>query len=240
MINGYLHVAAMGTPACLMVLAELHGRLLESGLYGKSDRISVAILGDSEQAELMYNMIFKNFSKYEVRYFSANLMEWEWATINLIKQDAAINLGGDRGYIWYAHTKGVSYYNSAIPEYVQRNSSIWRNVMSHYVFTKHDMAMDLLDSGKAAVGPLFISGPERYEEGSDIPRHFSGNFWWSTYKYLSTLPAPEKDSRLGAEFWIGKGEGDLGEMVVCHETTDYYGWGTEGKPGPLEHLPWCN
>lgn len=243
MINGYLHIAAMGTPAIYSILGEITGRLLESGLYGKTNSIHVGIVGDAKQAEELYELILKVYPKFVIRYYSQNLGEFEWATLRWLREDALANY---EGYVWYAHTKGVSQMgNPSVHPLIQRNATWWRNVMCHDIFTKHLEAIRLLDDGDVAAGPLFISGPDRYPQDdfggvvSDIPRHFSGNFWWSKYSYIKTLPVPDMTSRQEAEFWIGRGEGSLGSLSVNKETPDYYGF-SPMNPVPLEKFPWHN
>jgi len=201
-IEGYFHVAAMGTPECLTVLSEMTGRLIESGVYSCSENISVGIVGCPEQAEVMYNTVFKQYPKFHVRYFSLNLSEWEYPTLNLLREDSLKK----EGLVWYMHTKGVSYYNPEIPDKIQRNSTLWRNVLCQGILTDYKRAIHaIVEEGYGAAGPLYISGPDRYSDGSRIPRHFSGNFWWSSYKYIRTLPTfpKEEHGRLGAEFWVG-------------------------------------
>lgn len=239
-VNGYLHVAAMGTPECLAVLSEMNGRLLESGVYSCSDSISVGIVGCPTQAEEMYSTVFKQYPKYHVRFFSPNLLEWEYPTLGLMQEDSR----KANGLVWYAHTKGVSSYNPKVPDRIQRNSTLWRNVLCHDVFTNYKRAIQaILHEGYVAAGPLYISGPERYPEGSNIPRHFSGNFWWSSHKYIRSLPPfpIQEHGRLGAEFWVGMGIGKLYPLSVCQTSVDLYGtnWGGPGEsPLSQKHL-WC-
>jgi hypothetical protein len=50
--------------------------------------------------------------------------------------------------------------------------------------------------------------------------HFSGNFWWATARYVSTLPGSIDGHYLAPEFWIGS---SLPHVHCFHESgLDHY------------------
>lgn len=238
MIIGYLHIALMHDDAGPLIAADMHGRILASGLYEASDAINLVFIGDDEKAYNLYQVLFRHHSKYIVRRVSVNLMEWEWATLRIMQQDA---IGMSNAYVWYAHTKGASHFNDKVCERIQTNVNEWRSRMCHDMFNRHKEARDMLVD-HVAVGPYYISGPERYHgntlaAGRVIPRHFSGNYWWSTTSYIAHLPLITNEmakDRVESEMWIGRGFGDLGALSTCEHSTDLYDIeNAYGDEGPL-------
>lgn len=238
MIVGYFHIALMADDAGMLIAADMHSHIMSSGLYDASDIINLVFLGDDGKAQSLYNTLFIHHPKYVVRKCSLNLMEWEWATLEIIQRDS---YAGEEGtQLWYAHTKGSSQFVDGVPAQIQKNVDTWRRHMCYHMFERHKEAQRALVQ-YAAVGPLYISGPERYKDvpsvKEPIPRHFSGNFWWTTYSYIGSLPGidqPLKRSRVESEMWIGRGTGILGALSVCAHSVDLYDLaGVYGEAGPL-------
>lgn len=185
---GYLHVALMQGLGGLMVAAEMHGRLLSSGLYDATDIINVVLLGDQQQIKIIDDYIFSRYLKYKVRFTSNQLDLWEWPTLKLIYNDSKTS----SDYIWYMHTKGASNCRPDVPNWIQHNLRSWRGVMSYYTINQYKNCIRLLGCGYDAVGPFFVKDPP----------YFAGNFWWSKSLHIRTLNKPI-GTRNEAEGWIG-------------------------------------
>lgn len=195
---GFFHVALMEGLGGLTVAAEMHGRLLSSGLYAATDKIVVSILGDVRQAEHLVDYVFSRYDKYQVAHVSENLREWEWPTLASIK-NVCSRVDCD---VWYVHTKGASNCRPDVPGHIQRNIRNWRGVMCHDVMDQHDVCKYLLKEYDA-VGPLLYDGNEH------VP-HFVGNFWWTKSSHVAKL-APVSgtliEGRADAEAWVTRAEG---------------------------------
>lgn len=110
-------------------------------------------------------------------------------------------------YVYYFHTKGVSYtkdsaakYPSTKYEQLNKCSTAWRKMMEYFIFTKYNVALNVL-SQYDAYGCKYddpIVPPYHY-------KYYAGNFWWSKSSYIKTLPSiteAEKKNRYWAENWL--------------------------------------
>jgi hypothetical protein len=183
-VHGWFHVAAMLGGE--YIAAELHGRLLQSGLYATSTAIHVSIVGSTEQAARLTDYIFSRHTKYDVFFVNSNLQEYEWpALVDMYKMAKNVDMN-----CFYIHTKGASNCRPDVPADIQKNIRCWRDVMCHFTIGDYKECQHLLDLGYDTVGPLF-----------KFDRHYAGNFWWSKSSYLKTLPYPE-GNRMQAEGWV--------------------------------------
>ena len=123
-------------------------------------------------------------------------------------------------YCYYLHSKGVSKLNQR-----GRINPIksWRNYMEYFIIDKYNNCIVELNSGVDAVGVKLRPTPKGNPNNtlmfwwgksniSPIPKHFSGNFWWSKSDYIKKLPDIKilsKYDRHEAEFWIGYMNGNL-------------------------------
>jgi hypothetical protein len=91
--------------------------------------------------------------------------------------------------VLYMHTKGISY--ATIYPQIEE----WRHFMTYFMIEKHKSAYHILRSGEYDVFGVNY-GPE--------PRMLSGNFWWATTSYISSLPplTYEKAMKYSAELWL--------------------------------------
>lgn len=185
---GYFHVALMHGLSGIIVASEMHGRILQSGLYDATDSINVSIVGDAEHARILNDYIFSRHKKYVVKFINPNISLFEWPTFEQIYKDAQ-NSEHD---IWYVHTKGVSNCRSDVPDWIQHNIRSWRGVMSYHIMERHRACKELLKEYDA-VGPLYVV---------DGLQYFAGNFWWTKSSYIRTLKTPS-GTRNEAETWIG-------------------------------------
>lgn len=217
---GFFHVAFMNGFGGLLVAAEMHGRIMQSGLYDSSDAIKVVLLGDSAQAQEFKSYVLDRHAKYEVVHISPDIQEWEWPTLKAMSEYCKV-VDCD---VWYAHTKGASNCRPDVHPYIQRNIRSWRGVMCHDIMTQHSLCKELLKEFDA-VGPLLSL--DRW-----VP-HFVGNFWWATADHIRTLPSIPyelSNERAYAEAWIGSREG--ANLRGLTELVDYDCYDFQGKYTP--------
>jgi len=109
----------------------------------------------------------------------------EFLTLNIIEQD---NID-DNDYIFYFHTKGASKIN--IPLYEKESN--WRRILNHHLIVDYEKVLNGLGNFNTYGFQL-----EELENGTDI---YSGNFWWSTGKYIKTINTDnvDKTNRYNAE-----------------------------------------
>lgn len=105
----------------------------------------------------------KDISRFEVRtlqiihYFSTLLVELDKDTTT---------------HILYLHTKGSSY-NPPLPGVTD-----WVDFMLYFLVEENDVPYHLLESnGFDTVGVSYNS----------VYKHYSGNFWWASHKYIATI-----------------------------------------------------
>ena len=195
--HGFFHVALMNGFGGLAIALEMHGRVLESGLYDASDRIHVGIVGDLSQASFLMDYVFTRYSKYAVEHISPNTLEFEWPTLQKMQEHCKAN----EDDVWYAHTKGARNCRPDVPNRIQKNIRDWRGVMCHEVMSKHAECKQLLQEHDA-VGPLL--SVDKWSP------HFVGNFWWARASHIRKLfeiPNEKLKEREYAEAWIGMVEG---------------------------------
>lgn len=111
--------------------------------------------------------------------------ENEFLTLNLIELDEI----EDDDYIFYFHTKGASKLNSNL----YKKESIWRQLLNYTLIIQYQNAIKNLKEYNTFGYQL-----EELDNGIDI---YSGNFWWSTGKYIKTINTEniDKSNRCNAE-----------------------------------------
>jgi hypothetical protein len=224
-VQGWFHIAIL--EAGDHIASELHGRLIQSGLYRASTAIHVAILGDPVRARNLVEYVFSRHQKYDVHYVNENVTESEWASLKHLHKTA---MKEDDFHAWYIHTKGASNCRPDVPFPIQRNIRRWRDVMCHYTIGDYKKCQYLLDSGYDTVGPLFKSNT-----GIGVP-HYAGNFWWATAKHIRRIPElteAQLTNRSHAEAWVCSPGGNHFNQYWI-ETSDLYGFeGNYGDQGPF-------
>lgn len=169
----YIHVC------CINNWKEIFGKLLSdiraSGLYDKVTKIRVNILTPMLDLD-----VFKD-DKIEILGISNNLRLYESSTLNLLYQHSFT----EDFKVLYLHTKGVKHNGKNL------NVIDWVKYMSYFNIYKHEDCLNMLDNYDAVGVNLF-----------DSPRHFSGNFWWSSAKHISKLGQCGRDTYNSPEFWV--------------------------------------
>ena len=217
MMYGYFHIAIINGVDSMMVAAEMHGRIMQSGMYAASEKITVTILGDRAYADLLDQSIFRNYPKYQVLLKSPFLDSYEFPTLRYMKSDADKL---DNSIFWYVHTKGVSNCRPDVPEYIQANIRRWRNALSLFL-DPLAITQDLANNAPTATGPL------RSKDGT----HYVGNFFAFNTSFGRSLPdvgTLDLSNRNNAETWVGLSpEGILLSDTTCPRD-DLYGFNEIG------------
>jgi hypothetical protein len=173
----------------------IHSCHLASSGTEKLDLVLSAAIGIKELNAIIINNIglpldskkYKALdSRIQVIQCSSDPGLFELPTLRLM-HDFSLNSPNTK--ILYLHTKGISYAKSD-PRY--ENGLDWINYMLHFLCTKSDDCLRLLDYNDAA-GCNFSEAPKA---------HFSGNFWWATSKYLKTLDTGLLTDKMSAEWWV--------------------------------------
>lgn len=109
----------------------------------------------------------------------------EFLTLNLIEEDDI----SDDDYILYIHTKGASKIKTSHYE----KDYNWRLTMNHYLIKQYKNVLKILKDYNTFGYQL-----EGLDNGIDI---YSGNFWWTTGKYIKTINTEnvDKSNRYNAE-----------------------------------------
>lgn len=150
--------------------------LRNSELLSNLDFIGVGIVGTKINRDKVKKSLPDNFN-----VVSEGVKGWEQVTLLPLSRDIE-----EPSKILYAHTKGAAH-NS-------HNQPSWRREMTAGVVGEWSRCVELLDS-YSAVGCRWRRDPWR---------HFSGNFWWATSSYISTLSPVFRVYRDNAEAWVGQ------------------------------------
>ena len=230
-IRGYLHVATMYGGS--LIAAEIHGRLMQSGLYEASEYIKVTILGPASTTDFLQEYIYNKYTKYKIINSSENFLEHEWPTLRELKQDT--DNSPEDFNIWYAHTKGASNCRPDVDNRIQDNIRDWRENMSYFVFGEHKKCAELLDEGADTVGTLKWIDPV-----TRVP-FYMGNWWWASSKHVKSLPQLIEDDRK-TEGWLGgqlKGSPERLINLCNAPCLDLYDFSNAyGNIGPLHKSRW--
>lgn len=196
-IRGWFHIACMHGGD--LIAAEMHGRLLQSGLLSMASSVEVSMLGDQTGRDrLMANIIGTN-PKYKLNISSHDVSLYEWPA--LIEMWRAARTSDF--YAFYVHTKGASNCRPDVPTYIQCNLRNWRHCMSHFVIGEHMSALTALKGGYDTSGALYYPCVN-----PGIGGMYGGNFWWATSEHLRRLPDPRGlagssgEARMRAESWL--------------------------------------
>ena len=161
------------------VLGRQLSRIKASGLYDASDTIYLGVLGMGDLTP------FKEaYPKLKILFQKPEMALYERPTLfclhDLCRENPTDSL------ILYLHTKGVTRLGSSVTE--------WTKMMEYFLIDRwQDCAVALQDFDVCGVNWQLGPAP-----------HFSGNFWWATSAYVSTLPHYIKEAYLDPEMWIGQ------------------------------------
>ena len=183
----FLHSATMesGSYRILLDMLEL---LTLSGLMDALDALYVLNYGYEVTADITskYPLVTWFHLLNETTYF-------EIPSIRIMHRVAqSLQHRGWEANILYVHTKGASY------RLVYDHIEDWRHLMTYFLIERYRDCLDFLSTlSYDAVGVNYSSMPTR---------HFSGNFWWTTSSYMSTLSELkyEESGKFEPEMWLFK------------------------------------
>ena len=160
----FIHFTNVGNGHSIFL--EQIDTIKKSGLYNQLDFIFVILLGPYIE--------IKEDDKIKVIYYSDNILEWEFPSLNIIR-----SFSNDIPYkvnILYIHTKGVLGKPGALE---------WRKYLEYFLIEKYDICLRYLNNGNFSVGVDLHTYP--LESGNGYRNHYSGNFWWSQSEYIKSI-----------------------------------------------------
>lgn len=191
-------------PGSMDIAEEIVDILISSNLINCADIFIYCNYDINSFAWLKDKMhIYNNVSLIDHK---SSPIEFELSTLFEIKQ--LCDSTDEEFYVLYLHHKGASRIGTL------KHSPIsdWRNYMLYFNVEKWEECVKSLDEGYDTVGVEWIEKPT-------LPKHYSGNFWWATAKYIRSLPVIVRPTdsahtgksqfgfkqhyRLDAEMWIG-------------------------------------
>ncbi len=199
-VFGFMHIAMHGD--WKDVVGEQFMKLSVSGLYERTERLYVTLLGPSPE-EFRFCT-----PKIQIVHSSADFQEYEFPELEFLHRFVQDH----DGLVYYIHTKGV--FNSS-PQ-----TRDWRHLMEHVVIERFRECMAYLLSHDVC-GANWLHRPWP---------HFSGNFWWARGSYVRALKSPGNlpsipvlghDRRYVCERWIGTGSPRAACLI--HSGLDHYG-----------------
>jgi len=96
---------------------------------------------------------------------------------------------------WYAHTKGIRAFTGPnCDQHVVNCVTGWIKLMTHWNFVNWRIASEKLQ--------IYDTYGCEYHDNGMFPKHYSGNFWWATSKYIEGLPKTIGGGYYDPEFWL--------------------------------------
>ena len=200
--DGVDDVSVKGVNKTTAVLCFLHSATMESGSYrillDMLELFNLSGLMDALDALYVLNYGHEVTADITSKYPSVTWFHllnettyYETPSIRIMHRVAqSWQHRGWEANILYVHTKGVSY--RVVYDHIEE----WRHLMTYFLIERYQDCLDLLATLRYdAVGVNY----------SPIPtRHFSGNFWWTTGSYMSTLPELkyEESGKFEPEMWL--------------------------------------
>lgn len=194
-----------------LIVQEQMIKLFTSGLYDGVDTIFTGIASNSINDTNWFMGLLSSYSKFKPIVHTDTSSEKP--TMRLLMNFAKEH----DGHIMYFHTKAVST--------VGYKNTLWRWSMDNNLIYKWKECVELLDNGVDAVGVNL-----RKNTHVGYYPHFSGNAWWTTSSYVSTLDEDYlyNKEKLGpqnpllVEFFIGSNEtGKLHSIFECIDEAPY-------------------
>ena len=179
-IIGYIHVCQIGQ--WQITFDMLMNSIKESGLYDQTKEIRVGIVNNES---VVINDERLNDPKIRIIGHGPSRL-YERLTLHTMRKQSE----NESCQYWYAHTKGVSHFdsNSDRKDFVID----WIKLMIYWNFTKWRTASNSL-LNYDVYGCEYTNNP--------VP-HFSGNFWWANSHYIKTLSNIIGPNYCDPEFWL--------------------------------------
>lgn len=214
-IFGFMHIATLNH--WREVVAEQLLKLRSSGLWDRTNRIFVGVLGNEA-----HQLDFAD-EKIQVIYRGKNIAEAEFPTLEHLQQFC----GEKECLVYYIHTKGVFRVSDMTRD--------WRHLMEHFVIQRFEDCLEKLTTCDVCGVDWETSGP-----------HFAGNFWWARSSYIRALPQlsrlrrrdPTADiDRHICEKWIGMNPSVRAESLHQSEVNHYHDHYPRSKYASVREVP---
>jgi len=166
------------------VLISMIQNIQSTGLLNVLDFLFVSNIGDPLDEQKFCRI----HPKIRVQNYSSDLGLFENVTLKTMH--AFAKMYPDHKLL-YLHTKGVSHEKNS--QFVKGIES-WNKYMLFCLVGQYDACLQLLGVHDT-VGCQFTNDNVN-------PPHYSGNFWWATSKYISTLSVDTLVQKYDAEFWL--------------------------------------
>lgn len=176
----YYHIYVNENELSFELVQEQIHTIKQSIIYDKIDKINCCVSGSDEN---IYNKVIDYITnedlKFQMRRKEFNNKSYERFTLNCLISDA----NEDTSYLYF-HSKGVSKFNNI-------NIENWRRCMEYFLIVHMDL--QLLEKYDT-VGVFYMNNP----------KHYQGNFWWASGKYLIQLSERKKiqDDYYGPENYL--------------------------------------
>jgi len=166
-------------------LLQILDHVKASSLLSQLDYLCIMNTG----LPLDVQMIERKYAPAKVIHYSNNTQEFENVTIKQLYTFSTLH---PQYKILYMHTKGVSYPPDHVflPGIHSWNSFMRYSLIDH--FTKCARLLQIYDTVGCNYRPL---------ESGNGP-HYSGNYWWATARYISTLKIDYLKNKYDPEFWL--------------------------------------
>jgi hypothetical protein len=160
-------------------------QIKSSGLLEKLDHFCIVNTG----LPINDSAIEKDFYPAKVIHYSQKTNDFENVTIKLLYTFCRFNPDYK---VLYMHTKGISYDkdHTFLPGIHSWNRFMMYGLVDNYA--KCLRLMHIYDTVGSNYRP--------HEDGNN--QHYSGNFWWASAKYISTLPISYMKNKYDPEFWL--------------------------------------
>jgi hypothetical protein len=174
-------------PYYRVMMSEQFGKLKSSGLFDVCSKLHIGIVNQSADGVQWVEDYWKGSDKVEIVVYPDNMEE-----TRTLKWISAYAMQNPDDYLCYFHTKSIWRYTPP--------TEAWRRYMEYFIIERWEECVKKLDYYYDCCGVMW---------NPDTPigfhPHFSGNFWWTTTKYIRTLNNTFLDTpdRYDREFWIG-------------------------------------
>ena len=187
---------------------EQMSALVQSGLYSAADETYIGLNGDGVDYAMADGLAPKGCKILNHGPDAASLLP----TMQFLQGWLP---GREDWLVFFHHGKGVTHPNDPM-------TTAWRACMTNHLITHWRNCVADLESGRFdMVGCHWLHNrpddPNAARWGGNS--YFGGGFWWSTAKYLLTLPKlPEKVTDrhvwyMAGELWIGCGKPRVKDYV---------------------------
>lgn len=181
---GYFHICQIGhwQRSFHMII----NAVIQSGLFAAANEIRFCILTYSTTPEKTDHPIWTD-PKIHIVYIGTP-SEYERPTLLHMRNSAHTDPISTKYF--YLHTKGIRWFNTPQETYIVD----WIKLLIYWNIERWLDADDVLNK--------YDTYGCNYYCGDKWPKHYSGNFFWTTRRHLNTLPTTIGPGYYDPEFWL--------------------------------------